>query len=63
VTQKKKITQTIGIGVMAALMAGCSEHAAIMDVGFLHDHQRTPLRSATIQGIVSQDGHFSNVLR
>jgi hypothetical protein len=46
------------MAVMAALLAGCSEHAALMDVGFLHDHQRTPLRSATIQGIVSQDGHF-----
>lgn len=57
-TYRKRVTQGIGITVMAALLAGCSERAAIMDVGLLHDHQRTPLRSATIQGIVSQDGHF-----
>ncbi|MBN6745378.1 hypothetical protein JKG41_09945 [Acidithiobacillus sp. MC2.1] len=55
---QKNVTQCLSVAILASLLAGCSERAAIMDVGLLHDHQKIPLRSATIQGIVSQDGHF-----
>ncbi len=55
---QKSVAQGIGMAVMAALLAGCSEHAAEMEVGDLHHTPKTPLRSAVIQGLVSQDGRF-----
>ena len=57
-THRKRVAQGIGMAIMAALLAGCSEHSLTMDVGPMNTHQKTPLRSATMQGIVSQDGHF-----
>ena len=58
-TQKKKITQTIGMSVMAALLAGCSVHEMTMSDGPLNTFK--PVRSVAIQSIIKHGDRSGSV--